>query len=495
MSSNELSGAGNCCEDVHESPDHATDDSQETSSDVSCKEQISSISHGRVNVVVLGDIGHSPRMTYHSLSLAKEGYSVNLFGYSNSKPQEELLSHPNINIIALKQTPKQLNKLPMLLRFVMRVLWQALTLWVSLLAAKRPKTLLLQNPPCVPALPVCWLYCLLFRVRLILDWHNYGYSILALTLGERHPLVSIYKTVEKIFGKLASAGLCVSRAMKDDLKKKWGIKNVTVHYDRPPTRFHPISIEDKHNLFLKLTPQLPCLAGSAPDKTVFTERFADGRVCYFEDRPALLISSTSWTEDEDFSILLRALTAYEQRALSTPTEYPRLIVIVTGKGPLKDYYLEQTRLCAWQMVQLETVWLDPEDYPRLLAAADIGLSLHTSSSGLDLPMKVVDMFGCGLPVIAQYYPTLEELVKPNINGIIFKSWDELADRLMSWFKGFPQSESHQVRCERFHRNLDNFRQLQWHDYWQCNVLPLISQEAAVLPAPLEPQNEADEHQS
>lgn len=36
---------------------------------------------GRVQVVVLGDAGRSPRMQYHSLSLVDYGISVDLVGY------------------------------------------------------------------------------------------------------------------------------------------------------------------------------------------------------------------------------------------------------------------------------------------------------------------------------------------------------------------------------------------------------------------------------
>lgn len=38
---------------------------------------------------------------------------------------------------------------------------------------------------------------------------------------------------------------------------------------------------------------------------------------------------------------------------------------------------------AWcvSQVHIATAWLSSADYPRLLGAADIGVSLHTSSSG------------------------------------------------------------------------------------------------------------------
>lgn len=39
----------------------------------------------RVQVLVLGDIGRSPRMQYHALSIAKHGGSVDLIGYNGKQ--------------------------------------------------------------------------------------------------------------------------------------------------------------------------------------------------------------------------------------------------------------------------------------------------------------------------------------------------------------------------------------------------------------------------
>ena len=52
----------------------------------------------RVSVIVLGDIGRSPRMCNHAVSLADEGWSVDLIGYAESTPSQRVLQHPRIRI-------------------------------------------------------------------------------------------------------------------------------------------------------------------------------------------------------------------------------------------------------------------------------------------------------------------------------------------------------------------------------------------------------------
>lgn len=83
--------------------------------------------------------------------------------------------------------------------------------------------------------------------------------------------------------------------------------------------------------------------------------------------------------------------------------YPHLFCIITGKGPQKPFYMAQIAKRNYKNITIITPWLAIEDYPVCLAAADLGVCLHYSSSGLDLPMKIVDMFGCALPVCAVNY--------------------------------------------------------------------------------------------
>lgn len=90
------------------------------------------------------------------------------------------------------------------------------------------------------------------------------------------------------------------------------------------------------------------------------------------ERTALLVSSTSWTADEDFGLLLEALEVYN-RVASTACDgggLPRILVMVTGKGPLRDMYMGKIQEAqrAWNFVQCISAWLDSADYPLLLGS-------------------------------------------------------------------------------------------------------------------------------
>lgn len=91
-------------------------------------------------------------------------------------------------------------------------------------------------------------------------------------------------------------------------------------------------------------------------------------------------------------------------------------------------------------MKIEAKWLEIDDYPKMIASADLGICMHLSSSGLDLPMKIVDMFSCKVPCLAYRYPAITELVKPaennvpDVNGDLFDSETELATKLEAYFK-------------------------------------------------------------
>ena len=54
------------------------------------------ISQKEAFVVVLGDLGRSPRMNYHSLSLAKLGYQVKMIGYAGKRLEKQKFIIRNI---------------------------------------------------------------------------------------------------------------------------------------------------------------------------------------------------------------------------------------------------------------------------------------------------------------------------------------------------------------------------------------------------------------
>lgn len=422
-------------------------------------------------VVVVGDVGRSPRMCNHALSLAQEGYSVTLLGHYESEVRPDVRDNPRIHkrhlpLYTLNQTALQI---PRLVHYVLKVIWQILTIWCCFPwwpFYPAPHVILLQNPPGVPALLVCYAYSLFTRAKFVIDWHNYGYTILALSLGNDHLLVKISRWIEEFVGRRVSQAFCVSHAMRKDLDKTLGILSdgVTVLYDRPGESFRPCTDTESSQLFTKLS-------RSYPELTPISEN-GNGPST---KRPAVLVSSTSWTPDEDFSILIDALQVYEDVAndsSGSDRHLPDLICIITGKGPEKEHYCQVIRQRSWSRVTVITPWLEPEDYPKVLASADLGVSLHASSSGVDLPMKVVDMFGCGLPVAAKRFPAIGELVKEDENGVLFDTSEQLAVFLTKWFANFG-SESYKAKEQKFRQNLAAFGENRWENTWSRVAKPVL----------------------
>ncbi|GAB0492261.1 hypothetical protein MMPV_003522 [Pyropia vietnamensis] len=154
--------------------------------------------------------------------------------------------------------------------------------------------------------------------------------------------------------------------------------------------------------------------------------------------PPLVVTATSWTADEDFSALVTGLRCLDDRLAgrsSTATSSPALVVLATGRGPLRSAILSALTTPPLVHIQVLYGWLPADDYPLALCAADAGLCLHASSSGVDLPMKAVDMLAVGLPVLARAYPALGELLVDGETAVLFDDGSGLADaldRLVGW---------------------------------------------------------------
>ena len=376
-------------------------------------------------------------------------------------------------------------------------------LW-TLLSIPAPSAYLVQNPPSIPALAAVWLAARLRSARLVIDWHNFGYTVLATSMGvgQSHPVVVLAYWYEYFFGRCGDGHFCVTAAMADWLRHTWGI-HATVLYDRAPEAFKPPSAAAVHALLRDMRPPLPKVCKEVgPDATPLTHLDEGGQAVWSPHRPALLMSSTSWTPDEDFGILLEALCLYDAAAAGQEgaaeggDTLPPLLVLVTGKGPQREAYLRRIGELDLRHVAVTTAWLEAGQYPTAVGAADLGVCLHTSTSGLDLPMKVVDMFGAGVPAAAVSFPCLPELVKHGSNGVVFRDAHQLAGQLQQILAGFPWEEegysayreaqaagggeAEEVKSSaplllRLRQGVAAQRAVRWADNWNRVAAPVFAQ--------------------
>lgn len=152
-----------------------------------------------IAVVVCGDLDRSPRMLNHAFE-ASRSMRTTLIGYQGSS-LPTFIKERDIDVQYLGTTViDHLRKLPRflyLLYAVLRIVIQVSQLLWQLLGKRRFDFILIQNPPCVPLLFVAILVRLFTcgRTRLIIDWHNYGFSILRVN-GSHRMLVKLARLYE-----------------------------------------------------------------------------------------------------------------------------------------------------------------------------------------------------------------------------------------------------------------------------------------------------------
>lgn len=442
---------------------------------------------GPVVVVVLGDWGRSPRMQYHALSLAASRH-VHVVSYAGREPCAAVFGHERITLHVLSPPPRWLARLPRALSLLVKALLQlAVLVWALLVRCPRPSAILMQTPPCAPTFVACQLLASVRRCRLVCDWHNFGYSLLELTSAPRG-LVRLAERYEKAFGRRADAHMCVTHAMAAVLATPpWGIRSVAVMHDRPAASLRRGGPADAHLLLGRISPLLASSPAAAPrdwavsalvassaSRTLATE-MRDGVAALRPDRPALIVSSTSWTVDEDVASLLPALQLYETAWARPSSMLPRLLVVVTGDGPMRGAFEAAAARLQLRSSSVRTAWLAMDDYRALLGTADAGISFHTSSSGLDLPMKIVDFFGAGLPVAARDFSCVAELVRDDQNGLLFDDAEGLALALGKMLHSFDGAQWRATpTLARLAAGAEAWAAVRWDDAWAVIAAPIFN---------------------
>jgi len=395
-------------------------------------------------------------MRYHAQALAAHGVHVDLVGFDGTPLARAITENPHITVhrlsaSMLRHGAPSLSYAPVALVDAARISFR---LWTTLRRLPRPDLVLVQNPPAFPTLVVARWALKRKGVKVVIDWHNIGYTLLELRLGRWHPAVRLARWLERHDALQADASLCVSRGLSEFLKNKFGLSNTHVLYDRPASIFAPVERVEREHYRQALFTRLGIHAGVV----------------------GFIVCPTSWTEDEDFDVVIDAVRRLEDRIRGWETanpkaRFPDLVILVTGDGARRTEFERRFAGLPARRVHLRTRWLEPEDYPRVVGSADLGLCLHRSSSGLDIPMKVADLFGAGVPVCAlDYGATLAERVRHGTNGLLFSTAEQLSSVLFDFFEGFPGDDQ---TFERLRIGARKSARMSWDEGWTREAEPVL----------------------
>ena len=406
-------------------------------------------------------------MQYHAHALAANGVEVDLVGFEGTPLPKALTQQPGIAVHRVSTSTLRRMSGGIGSTYAVAGLVDAarisVRLWRTLRKLKKPDLVLIQNPPAFPTLAATWFSLRRKGVRFVIDWHNLGFTLLRLRLGQWHPAVRLARWYERRDARRVEANLCVSRGLAAFLETRFGVTNARVLYDRPAEVFTEVDRPERERFRQALFARLG-IRGTGV---------------------GFIVCPTSWTEDEDFDVAIEAVVRLEERirgweAAGRDRRFTDLVILVTGDGERRAEFARRFAGLPARRIQLRARWLEPEDYPRVVGSADLGLCLHRSSSGVDIPMKVVDLFGAGVPVFAlDYGACLAERVRHGVNGRLFSNSRQLADLLFDLFETFPAESS---ELERLRTGARRSARPTWEEGWASEARPVLIPNDDVRPA-------------
>ncbi len=395
----------------------------------------------RALVIVLGDLGRSPRMLRHAQSLSGMGCSVDLIGFGGAELPSAVTADGRIRIRRVLSFDSLRGRTPITFLFAasLRQMALAFALLFRLIGIRRPRVVLLQNPPALPALPLVLLFARIWRARLIVDWHNFTGAMLhlrPLSAG----IVHLVQKAEIAFARRADAHLTVSHAMAERMEREFGLQP-TIVLDRAADSFVPL--DQQHGT-----------------------------------RPATIIVPTSWGADEDFALLADAAQICDEAIVQRNGNVDAvtgLRFLITGDGEHRAEYERRFSSLHLRHVEIRTDWFSPDDYPRALASADLGVSLHRSASGVDLAAKVPEMLACGLPVCAlDYGPAVREQINEGEDGFLYSNASQLAAMIGSLCGTWPLAPA----LDRLRHSIRATPRPRWEEEWNRSARPVIESALA-----------------
>jgi beta-1,4-mannosyltransferase len=393
----------------------------------------------RAAVVVLSDLGKNPRMQRHARAWANHA-DVDLIGLAGSALEPDVDASPRLTVHRLRDGRVTAASRKSVRRFVFSSALRAIGLWVrtfrALMALPRPDVILVANPPAVPAFSVCALVARLRGARLVIDWQDLSHRRAAVQVGESHRLVRSIARAERRWARRASTHLAASQALADWLQREYGVRAIVV-YDRPGRGAARGAVAAS-------TPEVPS---------------------------PLALCPTSWGADEDFDLLLEALERTD-RNLARHEKAGQLTVLLTGTGELRSAF--EARLSRRQFTRI-AVRVTEEDWHRWLGQAAIGLCLHQSASGLDLPLVLSDLRGAGVPaVVYDYAPVLTEVLTRGHEGVTFGEPGELTNLLVAVANGDSAAGATLAQSRGW---LADHPAETWEEQWERTVLPVLTPAA------------------